>query len=61
VNAVSMTPLAFLKIRISLRIRIYIRKALAPKVLRALTPLNQGPKWFNEKKPRVENLVTLSL
>jgi hypothetical protein len=49
-----MTPHAFKKNRISSRIRIYIRKGLIPLI--------RGPRMnVLMKKPRVENLVTLSL
>jgi hypothetical protein len=55
VHAVSMTLHAFKKILISSQIRIYIRKGFSP--------LNQEPRTdvLMKKKPRVENLVTLSL
>jgi hypothetical protein len=55
VHAVSMTPHAFLKIRIPSRIRIIFKKALAPELGAHRTDV------LMKKKPRVENLVTLSL
>jgi hypothetical protein len=54
VHAMSMTPHAFLKIRISSRIRIYIWKGFSPLI-------RSPGRMFWWKKPRVENLVTLSL
>jgi hypothetical protein len=54
VHAVSMTPHAFYKILITSRIRIYIRNGFSPLI--------RSPwRMFWWKKPRVENLVTLSL
>jgi hypothetical protein len=54
VHAVLMTPHAFSKIRISSRIRIYIRKGFSPLI-------RSPGRMFWWKKPRVEILVTLSL
>jgi hypothetical protein len=53
VQAVSLTQDAFLKIRISLWIWIYIQKGFNTFI--------RAKDGFKEKKPRVENLVTLSL